>query len=139
MAAAEAPVPTPRRTPESQPFRDGCRRGVLMLCLCRACERRSFSPGGQCPGCHSTDVQWSEASGKGKLYSYVIAHDPGQEALGSPPRAIAVIELAEGPRVLAELSDFGPDAGSLKVDMPVEVAFHRSGSDLRYSFRPSQP
>ncbi len=75
----------------------------------------------------------------GVVYSYVIAHDPGQEAPGSPPRAIAVIELAEGPRVMAELSDFGPDADSLKVGMAVEVAFHGRGSDLRYSFRPSQP
>ncbi len=132
-------VPMPRRTQESRPFWEGCRRGVLMLCLCRACARLCFSPVGRCPACQSTDVQWSEASGRGSLYSYVIAHGHGQAAPGSPPEVIAVVELEEGPRVMAELSDFGVDAGLLKVSMPVEVAFHEHGGDLRYSFRPCRP
>ena len=58
------------------------------------------------------------ASGKGRLYSYVIHHRPVPGF--TPPYAIAVVELDEGPRMTSNIVA-APE--SVKVGMPVVVQF----------------
>lgn len=61
------------------------------------------------------------ASGRGRLYSYVISHvaAPGFK----PPYVIAVVELEEGPRLLSNLVDVAADEAALPLDLPLEVVF----------------
>ena len=61
-----------------------------------------------------------KASGKARLYSYVIHHRPAPGF--TPPYAIAVVELDEGPRMMTNIVDCPQTPEALLLDMPLEVA-----------------
>jgi uncharacterized protein len=67
-------------------------------------------------------VVWEEASGQATLYTYstVYANDlpPFADRL---PYVAAVVDLAEGPRVMTNIIDC--DVDQLQIGMAVEVAF----------------
>lgn len=120
---AEPRRPLPRPTPETQHFWDGARAGELRLQRCRACERAYFPPRPFCPHCGSGDVAVFRASGRATLYSYVIHHRPMPGF--TPPYAIAVVALEEGPRMMTNLVDVAQTPEALVLDMPLEVAFQK--------------
>jgi uncharacterized OB-fold protein len=127
----------PRRTPEMRPFWEGCDQGMLMLSRCRSCGELHYARTTACPGCGSADMEWVQASGKGRLYSFVIVHRPDANTDGGAPSVIAVVELEEGPRLMADLTGLEGGLDRLRIDMPLEVAFHRvRGQAAGFSFRP---
>ena len=95
------PVPVP--TPETQPFWDGCAAGELRIQRCTDCSTAFFYPRPVCPACGSVNVEWFTASGRATLYSYVINHRPAPGFEDDGPYAIAVVQLAEGPRMMTSL------------------------------------
>src|SRR5512134_475264 len=91
----ERPLPQPI-TPEAKPYWDGLREHKLMLPRCRACGRAFFYPRVLCPYCHAQDVEWFQASGRGRLYSFEIAYQTISKAFKvKPPYVLAMIELEE--------------------------------------------
>src|SRR6185503_3786591 len=66
----------PEPSPETRPFWEGCKAGELRLQRCLSCSHTYFPPRPFCPKCAHREVTWFKASGKGKLYSYVIHHRP---------------------------------------------------------------
>jgi uncharacterized OB-fold protein len=66
-------------------------------------------------------VSVTKASGKATLYSYVIHHRPVPGF--TPPYAIAVVELDEGPRMMTNIVECEQTPEALVLDMPVEVVF----------------
>jgi len=99
---AEPARARPKPTPETQHFWDGTKAGELRLQRCDACANVYFPPRPFCPVCASRKVSVFKASGKAKLYSYVIHHRPVPGF--TPPYAIAVVELDEGPRMMSNIS-----------------------------------
>ena len=77
---AEPARAKPKPTPETQHFWDGTQAGELRLQRCDACANVYFPPRPFCPACASRKVSVFKASGKGKLYSYVINHRPPRRA-----------------------------------------------------------
>src|SRR5205085_7470569 len=69
---AEPARAKPKPTPETQHFWDGTKAGELRLQRCDECSNVYFPPRPFCPACASRKVSVFKASGKGKLYSYVI-------------------------------------------------------------------
>src|SRR5215469_2726099 len=120
---AEKAVPVP--TPETQPFWDGCAAGELRIQRCMDCGEAYFYPRPVCPQCGSADVEWFTASGAATLYSYVIHHRPAPGFEDDAPYAIAVVQLAEGPRMMTNLTGVRPD--DLVLDMPLRVTFEQRG------------
>jgi hypothetical protein len=60
-------------------------------------------------------VRWTPAQGIGTVVSYVVFHR--QYAPTFPvPYTVALVELAEGPRLLARLADGGPPAAGMAVN-----------------------
>jgi hypothetical protein len=135
-------LPEPRRqkpvpTPETKHFWDGARAGELRLQRCRACDHAYFPPRPFCPRCASADTEVFRASGRATLHSYVIHHRPmpGFE----PPYAIAVVALAEGPRMMTNLVDVPQTPEALELDMPLEVTFRKLDEEISLPvFRPAQ-
>jgi hypothetical protein len=82
-----------------------------------------FPPRPFCPACASRKVSVFKASGKAKLYSYVIHHRPVPGF--TPPYAIAVVELDEGPRLMSNIVDCPQTPEALELDMKLEVAFEK--------------
>ena len=113
--------PRPVPTPETQFYWDAARAGELRLQRCRPCARAYFPPRPFCPRCASRDIEIFRASGRATLYSYVIHHRPVPGF--TPPYAIAVVALEEGPRLMTSLIDVPQTPEALVLDMPLEVAF----------------
>jgi uncharacterized protein len=129
--------PVPEPTPDTRPFWDGCARGQLMLQRCRACGKPYFYPRAVCPACGSTDVEWFAASGRATLYSYVINYRPAPGFEADAPYAIAVVELAEGPRLMTNIVGVPNTPEDLVLDMALEVTFEPRGDISLPVFAPA--
>lgn len=131
--------PLPQPTPETQHFWDGCRDGKLLLQRCKDTGKAYFPPRPFSPYTGSRDVEVFEASGKAKLFSYVINHRPAKGFEDEAPYAIAVVELEEGPRMMTNIVDCEQTPEALVLDMPLEVAFETATDEITLpKFRPAQ-
>ena len=113
--------PLPDVNEDNRQFWEGARRHELLLQRCGQCgETRTGSP--ICPSCTSLDNEWIEASGRGKVYSWVVVHQRFHFAFeANLPYNVAVVELEEGPRLLTNLVDVEKE--EIRLDMQVEVVW----------------
>ena len=115
--------PEPVPTPDTAPYWEAAARGELLLPRCDSCTRPHFYPRPVCPLCGNTDLTWTAMSGHATLHSYVLSH---RRAPGfTTPIVIAVVELAEGPRLMSNVVGVDPDPEKLELDMALRVAFER--------------
>jgi uncharacterized OB-fold protein len=122
----QRPLPVP--TPETRHYWEGAKGGELLLQRCDACSHAYFPPRPFCPKCASRKVSVFKASGRAKLYSYVIHH---RAAPGfTPPYAIAVVELVEGPRLMSNIVDCPQTPEALQLDMALTVVFEKQTEDI---------
>ncbi|MGH7895304.1 MAG: Zn-ribbon domain-containing OB-fold protein [Candidatus Binatia bacterium] len=128
------PIPVP--SPETRPFWDAAKRHELRLPRCRACGALHYYPRGACPTCLSGDLAWEQVSGKATLHTFTIVHR-GQKGFPVPtPYVLAVVALAEGPRMMTTLVDVDP--ARVKIGMPVEVVFRDVSDTIALPlFRPA--
>jgi hypothetical protein len=126
-------LPTP--TPETAHFWGGCKAGELRLQRCLACEKPYFPPRPFCPACGSREVEVFAASGKASLFSYVINHRPRPD-MGKDPYSIAVVALAEGPRMMSNIVGCPQTPEALNLDMALEVRFETFGEIALPLFAP---
>jgi uncharacterized OB-fold protein len=135
----DRPLPQPM-TPEAKPYWEGARDGKLMIPKCRACGRAFMYPRVLCPFCASREIDWIQASGRGRLYSFEIAHQILNKAFKvKTPVVLAMVELEEGPRLLTNLVDVEPDPTKLRCDIPVEVVFAKLTDQVSLPmFRPAR-
>jgi uncharacterized OB-fold protein len=75
-----------------------------------------------CPACGETKPEYVVASGHGAVYSYVVHHHPPVPGR-TPPYVVALVELDEGVRMLAELVDVA--TADVSIGMAVTVGFQR--------------
>jgi uncharacterized OB-fold protein len=129
-------IPVP--TPETQPFWDGAAAGKLRIQRCTDCGAPYFYPRPLCPSCGSGNVEWFTASGDATLYSYVINHRPAPGFEEEAPYAIAVVQLAEGPRMMTSLVGVPATPEALVLDMRLRVAFEQRGDMALPVFTPAQ-
>jgi hypothetical protein len=73
-----------------------------------------------CPVCHSLEWDSVEASGRGCVYSFVVAHHPPIPPF-EYPNVVALVELAEGTRIVSNLR--GVELDEVEVGMPVRAEF----------------
>jgi uncharacterized OB-fold protein len=119
-------VPAPTPTAETQRFWRACGEGELLLQHCDACGRWVFYPRALCPHCWSDALHWRAASGTGVVRSFTIVHKPGHPGwAAAAPYTVAVIDLAEGPRMLTALVGVEPD--DVRIGADVEVRFEKVG------------
>ena len=136
MADYNRPLPAP--TPETAHFWEGCRQCELRLQRCKACRESYFPPRPFCPKCSSREVEIYKASGKATLYSYIINHRPRPD-FGEAPHSIAVVTLAEGPRMMTNIVDCPQTPEALVLDMKLEVAFTKMDDEITLPlFRPAK-
>jgi uncharacterized OB-fold protein len=138
---AEAPAkrrrrPRPGVTHDTRFFWEGIERGKLLIQRCRGCERLRHPPGPMCASCRSLEWDAIEASGRGSVYSYVVAHHPAIPPFDYP-NVIALVELEEGTRIVSNLVGLARD--EVKIGMPVvcEIAEVEEGYRLP-RFRPAE-
>jgi uncharacterized OB-fold protein len=122
--------------PTTAGFWEGCARGELLVQACEACGARRMPPRPMCPRCQSTSARWEQTSGRGRVWSFIVAHPPLLPAYAekAPYNAI-VVELEEDPgiryagnlvtRADGEINEIDP--ATITIGEPVQVVFHRIG------------
>jgi uncharacterized OB-fold protein len=107
----------------------------LVIQRCASCGTLRHPPGPCCPHCRSFEWDTVEASGRGTVYSFVVAHHPRHPAFDYP-LLVAVVELAEGTRLVTNLVGVAPD--DVRIDMPVSLEWLEADPDLTLPvFRPA--
>ncbi|MEO8953513.1 MAG: Zn-ribbon domain-containing OB-fold protein [Ktedonobacteraceae bacterium] len=114
--------PLPVVTEVSRPFWEGCRSGILRLQYCDQCQQHQFYPRLYCMHCGFDKLSWVAASGRGVIYSYTIIHqNKSPEFVQDTPYNVAIIQLAEGPRMVSNI--VGISLEDLRIDLPVKIVF----------------
>jgi uncharacterized OB-fold protein len=127
--------PRPALTQDNAFFFEGARRGALLIQRCGSCGVLRHPPRPACAVCRSFEWDTVTASGKGTVYSYVVVHHPQVPAFDYP-LPIAVVELEEGTRLVADLVGVEPEA--VRIGMPVDVEFVAVDDELTLPmFRPT--
>jgi uncharacterized OB-fold protein len=117
----------PEVTEIDAPFWEGVRSGRLLLQVCGACGAHRFPPSLMCPRCHARAAGWTEAAGRGTVYSFTVvrrAPTPAYDHL--VPYVLAQVELEEGVRITSTLAD--PEG--VRVGAAVRVVFEQAAPDL---------
>ncbi|MEU6080398.1 OB-fold domain-containing protein [Streptomyces sp. NPDC047108] len=129
-AAERAPAarrPRPVINRDNAGFWDGVARRELLIQRCTACATLRFPwlPG--CNACGSPGWDTVRASGSGTVHTYVVMHHPPFPAF-DPPYAVALVELAEGVRMISNIT--GVPYDKVRIGMPVELAFLAADEEL---------
>lgn len=112
-------LPTPEITPVNAPYWQALDEGRLVFQHCRGCDHRWLPPRAECPACLGDAWDWQQASGRGRLMSWVVYHVAYHDSLRDRlPYNVAIVELEEGPRLITCIPD-RPDGTGLAMDARV--------------------
>jgi len=112
----------PAMTERTAPYWAAAREGRLAVQECQSCRQVWHPPLPRCPHCHADNLGWRDVSGDGTVYSYTVVRHPTHFAFAdSIPYILAIVELAEGPRLVTALSGIARE--EVCVGLPVRVVF----------------
>jgi uncharacterized OB-fold protein len=113
--------------PLATPFLDAAAQGRLVLQVCAGCANAQLPPRARCERCGRTAFEWQPAAGTGRIATFSVLHrSPDQRPV---PYVYAVVELAEGPRVVTNV--IGCDPAAVRIGQPVRVSFGPVDEDGR--------
>jgi len=108
---------------------------------CKSCNITYFPARPMCPKCHAREMEAVELSGSGKLSAFSVIYIAPTAMIQAGfdrknPYCAAVVELAEGPSICAQL--VGADLAhpeSIKIGTPVRATFlERGEGEARKTF-----
>lgn len=127
--------PLPEVQPWSQKFWEGTKEGKLLIQICKECNSKIFYPRKYCPECWSDKLDWIEASGKGKIFTFSTAYSMVEPRfMDELPYTVAYVDLTEGIRMMTRIVDCDPK--DIKIGMNVEVTFFQRGDFYLPYFKP---
>lgn len=100
----------------SEVFASHLAEGRLMLQRCRRDGGFVFHPRVLCPRCGSNELDWVPASGRGTVYATTVVR---RRAEAGGDYNVALVDLAEGPRMMSRVEGLAPDA--VRIGMPVRA------------------
>lgn len=125
----------------SRHWRISQQRYSLVGEICDSCDFKIFPPRDICPDCGEEAQTAYKFSGRGEVYSYSDVTNPPAGYELDAPYTVALVRLAEGPLVTAQLTDVGKE--EVEIGMPVEMVTRKLRSDgdrgvliYGYKFRP---
>lgn len=95
--------------------------------VCPHCDEKMFPPRDLCAHCGEEAKEPYKFSGKGEVYSYTTVYDAPEGFEDGSPYTVALIRLAEGPLVTAQLTDV--DNGKVEIGTPVEMVTRKLRED----------
>jgi uncharacterized OB-fold protein len=96
----ESEVLLPDIDEDGAPFWQGTAAGELRMQACGACGQLRFPPRPMCPHCQSTTIAWQTMSGRGTIWSFIVAHPPVLPAFATfAPFAAVIVALDEAPTI----------------------------------------
>ena len=119
MAMPERKLPL--ITPDTEMFWTGGKDGALMIQRCTHCGLYQHPPLPICSACRTETVGPVAVSGKGKVKSYTVNHQPWLPGLDEP-FVFAVVELDEQPELYVFSNILAP-VDAVTSGMRVKVCF----------------
>ncbi len=114
--------PLPTLNDENRPFWQGAREGKLRMQRCAGCAHIRFPISHVCPDCLSYEFAWTDLSGRGEVFAYIVYHQLYNKAFAADlPYNVALVQLEEGPRMYSNIVGCSNDA--VKVGDLLEVMF----------------
>jgi uncharacterized OB-fold protein len=117
---------------DAAPFWQGTARGELLVQTCADCGRRRMPPRPMCPDCRALRHAWQPVSGRGVIWSFVVAHPPLLPVYQNlAPYNVVTVALDDDPQLrmvgnLVARPD-GPinevDPSTIRIGEPVRVVF----------------
>lgn len=112
--------------------------------VCPNCGVKLFPPRDVCLECEAPAKELFTFSGLGEVYSYTTIYDAPAGFEKYAPYTVALVKLAEGPLVTAQLTDINNE--DVQIGMPVEMVTRKLREDgpegmivYGYKFRPTVP
>lgn len=126
----------PALDPDTQFFWIAGAEGRLKISRCVACRRFVHPPLPRCAACGSFDLTPAVVSGRGRVASFTVNHQPWLRGL-AVPYVFAAVELEEQAElyVLTNIVDCAVDA--VRIGMWVRVRFEKQDDVWLPLFRPS--
>ncbi|GAB3354469.1 MULTISPECIES: Zn-ribbon domain-containing OB-fold protein [Giesbergeria] len=121
-------VPAPRVLPETLAYWQAADEGRLLVKRCRTCGEFHHYPRDICPHCLSSDTEWCQASGMGKVYSLSTM------GRGEAAYTLAFVTLQEGVTLMSNLVDCDP--ARIAIGDPVRVVFQPTDGHAVPMFTP---
>jgi uncharacterized protein len=113
----------------NRPFWQACREQRLLLQRCAVTGKFFFPPAPVSPFTGLPQWEWTECSGTGTMWSFVVFHqnyfDGMQDEL---PYPVAMVKLDEGPYLLTNLADMA--VGEARIGMRLAVRFPGGPGDI---------
>ena len=111
------------------------KQGKVMATRCKKCGASYFPPKLDCPKCLSSDVEWFEVKGNGKLLTYTVVNYGPTGFENDAPYTLALTEFGDGLQIFGRLSrDIKGD--DIKVGMGVKaVPVKLAGDRVSYEFQ----
>ena len=113
----------------------------MVAARCPGCGTLYFPPRPRCLDCGSRKLEEKRLSGRGRILSVTRVYQPARGFADNAGSATALIELREGVRVIAQLTDVEPE--TVAAGLEVEMVVRRLRSDdeqglivYGYKFRP---
>lgn len=124
----EKPQPQPSETAKG--YWEAAREGRFVLQQCADCGKFRHYPRPVCDACYSLGVNWIEASGRGRVHSWTVAHHAYHPAFkGEVPYVLLTVDLEEGVRALGRVR--GEPGDRLRLEAPVRL--HMAPTENGYS------
>ena len=117
----------PTVSADTEFFWEGVRAHQLVIQRCASCGALRHPPGPMCPQCRSVEWDTVAATGRGEVFSFVMPHHPAFPWF-EYPYIVALVELEEGVRVVANLVGVTPDDAA--IGMAVQVEFEHHDNDV---------
>lgn len=109
-------------------------KGQVMGTRCKSCGQVFFPPRADCFQCFSSDIEWFEVSGKGKLVTYSKLQYAPSGFEGDLPYAIAVLDYGNF-KIFGRISKDVPE-NEVKIGMEMKTVVNRLPSgQLNYVFQ----
>ena len=110
-------------------------QGKVMTTRCKKCGASYFPPKMDCPRCLSSDVEWFQITGNGKLLTYTVVNYGPTGFENDTPYILAVTEFGDGLKVFGRLSR-DISQGNIKVGMRLKVTPVKSANGrISYEFQ----
>ena len=127
----------PLLEPLTEAFWTGGAKGELRIQHCNACGHWQHQPLVRCPKCHSADLEARAVSGRGRIKTWTVNHQPWQRGV-DPTFVFAAIELQEQAELYV-LSNVLCAPDEVRSGMAVAVTFEQQ-DDVRFPlFAPVTP
>ncbi|MEO0185319.1 MAG: Zn-ribbon domain-containing OB-fold protein [candidate division WOR-3 bacterium] len=110
-------MPSPRYTREMP------QRYRLEAAKCKKCGKIFFPPRLICSNCKSRDFEKIKLSEEGKIVTYTTIRVAPEQFNTQVPYNVAVIELKDGVRLMAQVVDCKPE--DMGIGKPVKIVFRK--------------